>query len=115
MRVFVLFSLLMFSINCISGEGNNRKKLKSFLDSKKIQISKKLKIKYQYTYDNFTFSAKNCLAQKSHIGAVGVCLIELKAIEEPVSATYAITVSSNFEGTGDTVREINIVLIDYKL
>jgi hypothetical protein len=46
----------------------------------------------------------------SHIGPVGVCLITLKAKEESIQATFAVTVSSHYSGSGSLEAENRIGL-----
>ena len=116
MKFIILAFLSFIAVSTVtyssSFESTN---LKNFLEENKSQIQMIANEKYEYTFQPFNIQEENCVGKKSQIGPVGACLITLKANEENVSATFAVTVTSHFSGTGETKPEISITLIDYTL
>ena len=111
---FLILTVLSIIISSFA-QANTTLDLSSFITANEVKVQTQLSNKFEYSFNEIVLDPKKCVSQESEIGAVGVCLVTLDAKEEPVSATFAITVSSHHSGTSVIDREINIVLIDYKL
>lgn len=111
---FLILTMLSITISSFA-QANTVLDLSNFITANEVKVQTLLSNKYDYIFNKILLDSKKCVAQDSEIGSVGVCLVTLDAKEEPVSATFAITVSSHFSGTSVIDREINIVLIDYRL
>ena len=112
MLKYILF-LSLLSFNSMATTPVNE--LVSFLNTNKQKVLDLAKQRYEYTYYQFNFEQKNCVAKKSPIGAVGMCLVTALANEENAIAYFSVNVTSDYAGTGSTERNFSITLIDYEI
>ena len=116
MRLIGVMALAFIAISTTTYSSSSKNiELKTYLDSRSEEIQKIATETYQYTFQPITINSRNCVAKESAIGTVGVCLITLMANEESVLATFAVTATSHYAGTGSTKPEIKLTLIDYEL
>jgi len=116
MKIIGLIITLIISVNISAANRPSQKdQLANYINQNKEKVLKLAQDKYEYTYFLFNTEAKNCIAKKSAIGPVGMCLITAKAREESVTAYYSVNVTSDYSGTGDEERKFSITLIDYEL
>jgi hypothetical protein len=114
----LLISLIIstaLSANASITDRSSANELAYFLKSKKVEVLEIARQMHEYTYYAFAIDAKNCVAKKSPIGAVGMCMVMGLASEENAIAYYSINVSSDYFGTGNEKRKISLTLIDYEI
>ena len=107
----LMISTNLFATNRLS----EKEQLAKFITANKETVLEIAKQQYEYTYYSFKIEAKNCVAKKSPIGPVGMCLVTALANEENVIAYYSVNVTSDYAGTSDEKRKFSITLIDYEL
>ena len=92
--------------------------LPQYVRSQKSKIESLMTEKYEYTF-KVDYDTMKCLERTKWVEEteqkVGVCLINAQAIEESARVVFSVTVASNYDGTGETEREISIALVDYNL
>ena len=116
MRTILIIAFLALTTQVFgTNRPSTKEQLASFIKKIKKTVLKIAKDKYEYTYYSFPIEAKNCVAKKSPIGAVGMCLVTALANEENAIAYFSINVTSDYSGTGDEIRKFSITLIDYEI
>lgn len=114
----IIMTTLVLAINTFTQASElpePKTRLATFLKANKEKVLAIAKEKYEYTYYSFPIDEKNCVAKTSPIGVVGVCLVTGLANEENAIAHFAVNVTSDYYGTGETERKISITLIDYEI
>jgi len=115
MKTISLLALLLSTNLFAANRPSLNEQLASFIKTNKEQVLKIAKEQYEYTYYSFPIEAKNCVAKKSPIGPVGMCLVTGLANEENAIAYFSVNVTSDYSGTGDKERKFSITLIDYEI
>lgn len=90
--------------------------LPEYIRSKANQIESELTAQYEYTF-KVDYDGMKCLERETMVEnrkqKVGVCLVNVEAIEEYARAVFSITVSSFEDQNGD--NEITILQVDNNL
>ncbi len=115
MKTICFLMLIFCTTTYATNRPSTQEQLANFIKANKEKVLAIAKEKYEYTYYSFPIEAKNCVAKKSPIGPVGMCLVTALANEESVIAYFSVNVTSDYSGAGDTERKFSITLIDYEL
>ena len=113
--IYLILTFLITANLYAANRLSTKEELANFIKANKEKVLKIAKDKYEYTYYSFPVEAKNCVAKKSEIGPVGMCLVTALANEENAIAYFSVNVTSDFSGTGDQERKFSITLIDYEI
>ena len=115
MKTITLLTLLITTNLFAANRPSLDEQLASYIRMNKEKVLKIASEQYEYTYYSFPVEAKNCVAKKSPIGPVGMCLVTGLANEENAIAYFSVNVTSDYSGTGDQERKFSITLIDYEI
>ena len=113
--LLVLIATLSLSTSYAANRPSLREELADFIVKNKEKVLEIAKSEYEYTYYSFPIEANKCVAKKSPIGPVGMCLVTALANEENAIAYFSVNVTSDYSGTGETKRKLSITLIDYEI